>query len=346
MIKFDCDYLEGAHPRIMDALVKSNFEQTSGYGEDDYCREAAELIKEACECVNADVHFLIGGTGTNTAVISSALRPYQGVVCADSGHINVHESGAVEATGHKVIGLHGVQGKIDPARLENYLETDRTDPVREHTVQPKMLYISQPTECGTLYSADELKHLRKICDEYSLYLYVDGARLGYGLAAEGNDVSLPLLAELCDVFYIGGTKVGALFGEALVIVNEELKKDFRYMQKRQCGMLAKGRLLGIQFCEMFRDGLYFRMGEDGIKAAYRIRDAFRNAGFPFLFESVTNQQFPILPDKVYEKLSSEITGEFWCRVDDEHSCIRFCASWATKEENIIILEKALFELHN
>ncbi len=344
MIKFDCDYLEGAHPAILDALVKSNLEQTPGYGEDAYCAEAALLIKKACGCENADVHFLIGGTGTNTAVIAAALRPYQGVVCAASGHINVHESGAVEATGHKVIALEGEQGKISVTALREYLETDRLDPVREHTVQPKMLYISQPTECGTLYSADELRELRDICDRYSLYLYADGARLGYGLAAAGNDVTLATLCELCDVFYIGGTKVGALFGEALIIINDELKKDFRYMQKRQCGMLAKGRLLGIQFCEMFRDGLYFRMGEDGIRAAYRIRDAFRNAGFPFLFESVTNQQFPILPDEVYEKLSSEITGEFWCRTDSSHCCIRFCASWATKEENIIALEKALAEL--
>lgn len=344
MVRFDCDYLEGAHPRIIDALTRTNYEQTLGYGEDAYCEEASRLIKKVCNAENADVHFLIGGTGTNTAVISSALRPFQGVVCADSGHINVHESGAVEATGHKVIGLSSHQGKIDINVLENFLETDSLDPVREHTVQPGMLYISQPTECGTLYTADEMRRLRDICDRYSLYFYVDGARLGYGLAAKGNDVSLELLSELCDAFYIGGTKVGALFGEALVILNDSLKKDFRYMQKRQCGMLAKGRLLGIQFREMFCDGLYMQLGETGIRAAYRIRDAFSNAGFSFLFDSVTNQQFPIIPDKIYERLSEKVRGEFWCRVDEESCCIRFCSSWATTEENLLTLEKALSEL--
>ena len=341
MIKFDCDYLEGAHPRILDALVRTNFEQTAGYAVDHYCEEARALIKKECKAENADVHFIVGGTGTNTTVISAALRPYQGVVCPVTGHINVHESGAIEATGHKVIGLPSGDGKIKAEVFEEYVRNYWADGTYEHMVQPKMLYISQPTENGTLYNAEELKRLREICDEYSMYLYVDGARLGYGLMAQGNDVTLPLLAGLADVFYIGGTKVGALFGEALVIVNDELKKDFRYMQKRHCGMFAKGRLLGLQFREMFIDGLYYEMGAHGIKTAYRVRDAFRKAGFPFLYESDTKQQFPVLPDTVLEILSEKFSWDYWCRVDEEHSCVRFCTSWATTEENIAELEKEL-----
>ncbi len=341
MIKFDCDYLEGAHPRILEALVRTNLEQTAGYAVDHYCEEARALIKKECEAPDADVHFIVGGTGTNTTVIAAALRPYQGVVCAVSGHINVHESGAVEGTGHKVIGLPSSDGKLAADVFEEYCRNYWTDGTYEHMVQPKMLYISQPTENGTLYKADELKKLREICDKYSMYLYCDGARMGYGLMSEGNDVTLPLLSQLCDVFYIGGTKVGALFGEALVIVNDELKKDFRYMQKRQCGMFAKGRLLGLQFLEMFKDGLYYEMGANGIKTAYRVRDAFRKAGFPFLYESPTNQQFPVLPDTVLDILSEKFSWDYWCRVDENHSCVRFCTSWATSEENVAALEKEL-----
>lgn len=341
MIKFDCDYLEGAHPRILDALVKTNFEQTAGYAVDHYCEEARALIKKECEAENADIHFIVGGTGTNTTVISAALRPYQGVVCPVSGHINVHESGAIEATGHKVIGLPSGDGKLEAGIFEEYCRNYWADGTYEHMVQPGMLYISQPTENGTLYTASELKKLREICDRYSMYLYVDGARLGYGLMSEGNDVTLPLLASLCDIFYIGGTKVGALFGEALVIVNDALKKDFRYMQKRHCGMFAKGRLLGLQFREMFMDGLYYEMGKNGIDMAYRVRDAFRKAGFPFLYESNTNQQFPVLPDTVLDILSEKFSWDYWCRVDAEHSCVRFCTSWATTDKYVKALENEL-----
>ena len=341
MIKFDCDYLEGAHPRILDALVKTNFEQTAGYAVDHYCEQARELIKKECDAPDCDVHFIVGGTGTNTTVIASALRPYQGVVCAVSGHINVHEAGAIEATGHKCISLPSDDGKVKGSVFSDYCKNYWDDPTLDHMVQPAMLYISQPTENGTLYTADELRELREICDKYSMYLYVDGARMGYGLMAEGNDVTLPLLAELCDVFYIGGTKVGALFGEALVIKNESIRKDFRYMQKRHCGMFAKGRLLGIQFLEMFRDGLYYEMGKNGIEKAYRIRDAFEKAGFPFLYESNTNQQFPVLPDTVLEILSENFSWDYWCRVDEEHSCVRFCASWATSDEQVNALEEAI-----
>ena len=341
MIKFDCDYLEGAHPRILEALTRTNFEQTAGYAVDAYCEEARALIKKECQAENADVHFIVGGTGTNTTVIAAALRPYQGVVCPVTGHINVHESGAIEGTGHKVIGLPSPDGKLSADVFEEYCRNYWADGTYEHMVQPKMLYISQSTENGTVYKADELRKLREICNKYSMYLYVDGARLGYALMSEGNDVTLPLLSELCDVFYIGGTKVGALFGEALVILNDDIKKDFRYMQKRQCGMFAKGRLFGIQFIEMFKDGLYYEMGRNGIEKAYRIRDAFRNAGFPFLYESPSNQQFPVLPDTVLEILSENFSWDYWCRVDDEHSCVRFCASWATTDEQVKALEDAI-----
>lgn len=341
MIKFDCDYLEGAHPRILEALVKTNFEQTSGYAVDHYCEEARALIRKECEAPEADVHFIVGGTGTNTTVIASALRPYQGVVCAVTGHINVHEAGAIEATGHKCLALPSDDGKVSADVFENYCKNYWADGTYDHMVQPGMLYISQPTENGTLYTASELRALSSICDKYNMIFYVDGARMGYGLMAEGNDVTLPLLYELTDVFYIGGTKVGALFGEALVIKNESIKKDFRYMQKRHCGMFAKGRLMGLQFLEMFKDGLYYEMGRNGIEKAYRIRDAFRNAGFPFLYESNTNQQFPVLPDTVLEILSENFSWDYWCRVDEEHSCVRFCASWATSDENVAALEKAI-----
>ena len=341
MIRFESDYTQGAVPEIIEKLVETNLEQTPGYGTDKYCMSAAEKIKKEIGNENADVHFLVGGTQTNYIFISSVLRPHQGVISACTGHINVHESGAIEATGHKVIGLPSDDGKMDADIFEKYVSGYWADGTYEHMVQPGMLYISQPTENGTLYTAAELKRLREICDKYSMLLYVDGARMGYGLMAEGNDVTLPLLAELCDIFYIGGTKVGALFGEALVIVNDALKKDFRYMQKRHCGMFAKGRLLGLQFLEMFKDGLYYEMGKNGIDTAYRVRDAFRKAGFPFLYESNTNQQFPVLPDTVLEILSEKFSWDYWCRVDEEHSCVRFCTSWATTDEYVKALEAEL-----
>lgn len=344
MIRFDCDYLEGAHKDIIDALVRTNMEQTCGYAEDSYSENARKLIRKECKNEDADVHFLVGGTQTNTTVIAASLRPYQGVVCAETGHINVHESGAVEGTGHKVISLPSVNGKVIADELEKYLADYWKNQTHEHMVQPAMLYISQPTETGTLYSLKELQKLRRICDKYSLYIYVDGARLGYGLASCENDVSLPELTKLTDVFYIGGTKVGALFGEAVVITNSTIKKDFRYMQKRQGGMFAKGRLLGIQFQEMFKDGLYYRLGKNGTDTAMRVRKAFCNAGFPFYCDSPTNQQFPVLPDVVIKKLSEKFVFEYWCRIDDSHSCVRVCTSWATTEENISELERAVAAL--
>ena len=334
MIKFDCDYLEGTHPKILDALVKTNMEQTVGYGMDDYCSKAKQLIKEACDAPDADVHLLVGGTQTNALVISSSLRPYQGVVAVESGHINVHEAGAIEATGHKVLALPTEDGKMRADVLENYCAEYWADVTKEHIVQPAMLYISQPTESGMLYTKDELLELRKVCDKYSLIFFVDGARLIYSLANSNTDVRLPDLAKICDVFYIGGTKAGLLFGEAVVITNDAIKKDFRNMMKRAGAMLSKGRLLGVQFSELFTDDLYLEISAHAMKCADEIHDIFADAGFEFLYNSPTNQLFPIIEDSLQEKLSEEFSFEFWKRVDEKRSAVRFCSSWATKEENI------------
>lgn len=335
MILFNSDYLEGAHPRIMQRLLDTNMEQTEGYEQDDYCHLAAKKIREACELESADVHFLSGGTQTNLTVISAALKSYQGVIAAESGHINVHETGAIEATGHKVIALPQKDGKITAEAIAEYARNYRDDPSFEHIVMPKMVYLSFPTELGTLYSKEELTEIKKVCDTYSMYLYIDGARLAYGLNAHGNDVTLKLIAELSDVFYIGGTKVGALFGEAVVITNDELKHDFRHVMKQKGGLLAKGRMLGIQFLTMFEeDNLYMEMGKHAIKMAERLKNGFIKANIPFLQEPETNQIFVVLPVKLLERLSKKFGFEFWEKVDEQHAAVRFCTSWATKAESI------------
>ena len=341
MIRFDSDYTQGAHPRILDALVRTNMEQTCGYAEDEYSEDARALIRSACEAETADVHFLIGGTGTNTTVIAASLRPYEGVLCASTGHINVHESGAIESSGHKVIALPDENGKLTAEAAEAFCAAYHADGTKEHMVKPAMVYISQPTETGTVYSAAELTALKRVCDAYGMYLYVDGARLGYALAADGCDVTLPFLTKTADVFYIGGTKVGALFGEAVVIANDALKTGFRYMIKQRGSMLAKGRLLGVQFREMFLDGLYFEMGRHAIDKAKRLRAIFENAGYPFACDSPTNQQFPILPDALLEKLAPDFAYSYWNRYDETRSVVRFCTSWATTEEELEALEEAL-----
>lgn len=344
MIKFDCDYLEGVHPQILDVLVKTNMEQTVGYGMDEYCSKAREVIKKACNAPDSDVHFLVGGTQTNATVISAALRPYEGVICADTGHINVHESGAIEATGHKVLALPSKSGKVSPEALEKYCEECRNDPCYEHIVQPGMLYISQTTESGMLYTKDELVALKKVCDKYSLYFFLDGARLIYSLASKNTDLTLEDIAQYCDVFYIGGTKAGLLFGEAVVITNNNLKKDFRNMMKRSGAMLAKGRLLGIQFYELFKDDLYLEISAYALEKAQEIRDIFKQAGFDFLYDSFTNQQFPIMEDEQIEKLKEKFSFEHWSRVDENRCAVRFCSSWATKPEYIAALKDAVDEL--
>ncbi len=334
MKRFECDYAEGAHPKILELLSTSNFDQTPGYGEDSYCEKARALIKELCKAENADVHFLVGGTQTNATVIASVLRPIQGVICAETGHINVHETGAVEATGHKVLPLPSSDGKITADQVQAVYEEHWNDSTHEHMVQPGMVYISYPTETGTLYTKQELTELSAVCRKYSLPLYLDGARMGYGIMAQGNDLTLPDIAALCDAFYIGGTKVGALFGEALVIANDSLKRDFRYYIKQNGGMLAKGRLLGIQFLALLENGLYFAISDQADKLAYKIRDAFAAKGYPFLVDSPTNQQFPILPNAELELLAKTYAFSFWKQVDAEHSAVRFCTSWATKEEDV------------
>lgn len=334
MILFQCDYNEGAHPKVMEKLMETNLEQTVGYGEDEHCARAAALIRKACGDDSLAVHFLVGGTQANMTVIAAALRPHQGVIAAQTGHINGHETGAVEATGHKVLALPQKDGKISASQVKDLCEAHLNDASFEHTVQPKMVYISNPTEYGTLYTRKELEALHEVCRRYGLYLFLDGARLGYGLAAADNELDLPMIAACCDVFYIGGTKVGALFGEAVVMSNDELKKDFRYLIKQKGGMLAKGRLLGVQFEALFEDGLYMEISRHADRLADKLREAFTQAGFPFLVENQTNQIFPVIPDSVLKKLGENYGYTYQERVDETHSAVRFCTSWATKEENI------------
>ena len=344
MIRFACDYDEGACPQILAALAATNFEQNPGYGEDPHSDRARALIREAIGRPDACVQFLVGGTQTNQTVIAAALRPFQGVIAATTGHINVHETGAIEATGHKVLALPDPEGKVRADGVDAYVKGHWADPSHEHTVQPAMVYISHPTEGGLLYSLSELEALRQVCDRHGLYLYLDGARLGYGLVAPETDVTLRDIARLTDAFYIGGTKVGALFGEAAVLNHPALKKDFRYMIKRQGGMLAKGRLLGIQFETLFTDGLYTRIAKNAVDFAMVIRDALREKGIEFLYESPTNQQFPILPNGVVEELSDRYFFESWGRVDEGHTAVRICTSWATPRESVEALLRDLLPL--
>ncbi|MBQ3080106.1 MAG: aminotransferase class I/II-fold pyridoxal phosphate-dependent enzyme [Clostridia bacterium] len=334
MIRFECDYLEGAHPEVLDALIKTNLEQTCGYSEDSYCEEAREKIKTAIGRNDADIHFLVGGTQANLTVITAALRAHQGVIAADTGHIAVHESGAIEATGHKVITLPNDHGKINAAQIREFVDAHYADATHEHMPQPAMVYISHPTEFGTLYTKKELKDISEVCREKNLILFVDGARLGYGLEATGTDVTLHDLANLTDVFYIGGTKVGALFGEAVVVNHPLLKRDFRYIMKQRGGMLAKGRLLGIQFGALFTDNLYSRIGKHAIELSDLIRNTLRDLNIPELVPSPTNQLFPVLSNEKIAKLSEKYSFSHWANVDENHSAIRICTSWATTKENV------------
>ena len=334
MIRFNCDYLEGTHPRILQALTETNMEQTIGYGEDDYCRQAREKIKEVCKCELAAVHFLVGGTQANLTVISSILRPHQAVLCVKEGHINVHETGSIEACGHKVMAIEGKDGKITGQQIREQYKLHWEDGAHEHMTQPKMVYISNPTELGTIYSKAELEAIRSACDDCNLYLFLDGARLGYGLASKENDLTMEDIAKNCDVFYIGGTKVGALFGEAVVITNPALQEDFRYIMKQKGGMLAKGRLLGIQFLELFKDGLYFEVSAHAMKMAEILRDGLAELGYEFYANSPTNQQFVIVSDEKLKKLDETYSYEYQMRYDETHSVVRFCTSWATKEEHV------------
>jgi len=337
MIRFDNDYAEGAHGRILERIVQTNEEQTPGYSTDIYCERARGLIRKACHAEQADVHFLVGGTQTNTTVISSILRPHQGAVAAVSGHIATLETGAIEATGHKVLTLPSDDGKLKAEQIRELHMTHWNSGNREHMVQPGLVYISHPTEYGTTYSLSELEELSRACRECGLPLFMDGARLGYGLVSEGSDLNLADIARLCDAFYIGGTKLGALFGEAVVIVNDGLKQGFRYQIKQRGGLLAKGRLLGIQFETMFEDGLYYDVSRHAVRMATDIRNAFVLNGFGMRYNSGTNQLFPILPNNVFETLSQTYSFSVSEKLGDTHTVVRICTSWATKKEHVDML---------
>lgn len=340
---FQCDYAEGCHPRILAKLAETNLEQTPGYGTDQYCQSAQDKIREACKDYGAQVHFLVGGTQTNLIVISSILKPWQGVLAAETGHINVHETGAIEASGHKVLALPSTDGKITGRQVQEYYGNHYKSDIREHTVQPGMVYISHPTENGTLYTKRELTELYKTCQECHIPLFIDGARLGYGLASPNSDMTLQDINKLCDVFYIGGTKCGAMFGEA--VINRTLpQKEFRYMIKQRGGMLAKGRLLGIQFDVLFTDNLYFDICKKAVEQALLIKEAFKKKGIPLYGESFTNQQFVMLTEDQMKKLQEKYCYEVWGPGDDGKTIVRFCTSWATRDEDVAELIEDIRQL--
>ena len=344
MIRFNSDYLEGAHPRILARLAETNMAQTPGYGEDEYCEAARDTIRRLCKAPDAAVHFLVGGTQVNATLLTAALRPWQGVISADTGHIAVHETGAVEARGHKVLAVPNRCGKLDAGQVAELCRLHFSDESHEHMVMPAAVYISSPTEVGTLYSRDELAALREACDRWKLALYMDGARLGYGLASPENTLDLPFLARTCDAFTIGGTKQGLLFGEALVIRDRALEHSFRYLIKQMGGMLAKGRLLGVQFEEMLRDGLYLELSRHAVGQAMRLRETFSRLGIPTLVDSPTNQQFPILPNAVLERLKPSYSYATIQAADPDHTAVRFCTSWATRPDDVSRLIDDLTQL--
>ena len=335
MIRFNNDYNRSAHPAVLQALADTAADSFGGYGGDVWCEKAAAAIKSHLDRPDAAVHFLVGGTQTNFTAIAAALRPYQGAICAHTGHIHAHETGAVEHTGHKLLTVPGRDGKLTAAQVAELGEGYRTSPVREHITQPKLVYISLPTEYGTVYSLAELTALRQVCDKYGMYLFVDGARLGYGLAA--TDATLADLARLADMFYIGGTKCGALFGEALVISNPALQTDFRSYIKQNGAMLAKGWLLGVQFHALFENGLYFDICRRAVDQAMQIRAAFEARGIPVYVPSPTNQQFVVLDHDQIEALEKKYVFEPDHHVDKTHMCVRFCTSWYTSDEDIAAL---------
>ena len=334
MIQFQCDYNEGAHPRILERMIQTNFEQTVGYGEDHFCEQARVLIKKACGRENADVHFLVGGTQTNSTVIDGVLAHHEGVLAADSGHINVHESGAIEATGHKILTLPSYEGKVRAEDVRGFISNFYSDDTYEHMVAPGMLYISFPTEYGTLYTLSELEDLSSACHDAGIPLFIDGARLGYGLAAEGNDVTMEDIARLSDVFYIGGTKVGALFGEAVVITNPDLLKHPVPLIKQHGALMAKGRLLGVQFETLFTDGLYHEIARGVVQKAIRIKEAFVTAGYKVEVDSPTNQQFFRLPNEVVDRLKENVGFEMWGPRGEKESVVRFVTGWTTTDDEI------------
>ena len=342
MQHFDSDYMEGMHPQILEAFVRTNMQKTSGYGTDEFCASAREKILAACglSADEGEVHLLVGGTQTNATVIKALLRPYEGVIAATTGHIALHEAGAIEASGHKVLTIPAVDGKITAAAVDEYITAFRADEAWDHMVWPGMVYISQPTEYGTLYSLAELEALSAVCRKWQIPLFVDGARLGYALASPATDVTLKELARLCDVFYIGGTKCGAMFGEA-VVMRKGLVPHFFTIIKQQGALLAKGRMLGIQFDTLFTDDLYVRIAKNAIETASVLRDALVERGYKFLINSPTNQLFPIMPNKKLDELSEKVVFEVWEPYDSEHTVIRFATSFATKMADVLSLIELL-----
>ncbi|MBS4912604.1 MAG: low specificity L-threonine aldolase [Veillonella sp.] len=331
---FACDYMEGAHPNIINTLVETNFCQTAGYGFDEYSESAKEAIRKACKSPNARVEFLVGGTQTNATVIDALLRSYEGVIAAETGHIAVHEAGAIEFGGHKVLALPATLGKITAQQIDTFVNDYYNDDNHEHMVAPGMVYISHPTEYGTLYSKEELTAISNVCRAHKIPLYVDGARLAYALGCDENEITLPDLTELCDAFYIGGTKCGALFGEAVVLPNPDLIPQFFTIIKQHGALLAKGRILGIQFNELFKDDLYLHIGKDAITYANAIREALSAKGFQLCFDSPTNQVFFVIENDKMEALQEKVEFSFWEKYDDTHSIIRFATCWATKKEDV------------
>ena len=331
MLRYECDYTEGCIPEILEAISRENHTQLQGYSEDTVTDRARARVKALCGREDVDVHFLVGGTQANTTVIAAALRHHQGVIAAAQGHIACHETGAIEAAGHKVIALSSQTGRLTAAQIETVCAAHWSDPSFEHQTQPAMVYLSHPAENGTIYSLSELEAIRAVCDKWHLYLFLDGARLGYALASPKNDVSLRDLARLTDVFYLGGTKVGALFGEAVVIANPEIARDFRYHIKQRGGMLAKGWLLGLQFDVLLEDGRYFQISQQAVDRAMEIRAALEALGIPFWSDSWTNQLFPILPNEALTALEREYVFNHTEKMDDTHTAVRICTSWATTE---------------
>ena len=341
MISFECDYNNGAHQKVLENLIKYNEVRTTPYGFDEFSERAKDRIREACGMPDAQIFFLTGGTQTNATTIDSMLYQYEGVICVETGHINVHEAGAVEFTEHKVITLAGNQGKMDAKVLDKYLDDFMHDGNNAHAVYPGLVYITFPTERGTLYTANELDEIYKVCQHYEIPLYIDGARLGYGLMAEGNDITLPYLARHCDVFYIGGTKLGAWCGEAVVFTNRQAHKHFFSIQKQHGAVIAKGALIGLQFEALFTDNLYFNLARHANEMAMRMKRLFQQKGFEFYLDSPTNQQFIILPDALVEKLSQQVEFTHWGQTSGHRTICRFVTSWATTEEDLQELEKIL-----
>lgn len=334
MLHFDTDYMRGACPEIIKRICETNLEQTVGYGLDEYTQRAKAAIRQTIGKDDAEIHFLVGGTQTNATVIDGVLGKFEGVLCAETAHINVHEAGAIEASGHKVLTLPTEDGKIKAEDVEKYVRDFNRDEARDHIVAPGMVYISFPTETGSLYTLKELEDLHRVCCNNSLPLYIDGARLGYGLMARGNDVSIKDIARLCDIFYIGGTKVGALFGEAVVVCNNNLLKHFFPLIKQHGALLAKGRLLGLQFETLFTDNLYFKLSNNAIERAMELREAFVAKGYePYGF-SPSNQQFFLMPKEKINALKDKVSFEIWAWEDDNRAVVRFVTDWATSKQEV------------